>query len=118
MRREHQYLQDIVDAADTIASFVAGIDREQFIGDALVRSAVVYQLLIMGEAAAHVQDDIRERYPGIMWRRIVGFRNFAAHTYFAFDWELVWDTATVDAPEIRPQILELLRVEFGGSPDS
>jgi hypothetical protein len=43
MRSNELYLSDIVQAADSIAQFVAGMDEERFVGDDLVRSAVLAQ---------------------------------------------------------------------------
>ena len=41
MRRKELYLADIVEAADAVAEFVAGLDRSQFLTSHLVRSAVL-----------------------------------------------------------------------------
>ena len=42
MRSNELYLSDIVQAADSIAQFVTGMDEEQFVGNDLVRSAVLH----------------------------------------------------------------------------
>ncbi|MBN8449706.1 MAG: DUF86 domain-containing protein [Candidatus Accumulibacter sp.] len=80
MRSNELYLSDIVQAADSIAQFVADMDEEQFVGDDLVRSAVLHKLAVIGEAAARVSSELRESYRGIPWADIVGFRNIAVHT--------------------------------------
>jgi len=41
MRREELYLADIVEAVDAIGRFIEGIQREDFAGDELRRSAVL-----------------------------------------------------------------------------
>jgi len=41
MRREGLYLRDILEAADAIAEFVAGLSERTFLESDLVRSAVV-----------------------------------------------------------------------------
>lgn len=82
MRREELYLTDIVEAAEAIASFLAGVLREDFIEDELRRSAVLHKLMIIGEAAARLPKDFRDRHPEIEWSDIVGFRNIVVHTYF------------------------------------
>lgn len=51
MQRERLLLQDIVAAADAIAEFTAQLQFEAFISNHLVQSAVVYQLVVIGEAA-------------------------------------------------------------------
>jgi uncharacterized protein with HEPN domain len=84
MRREELYLSNIVEAADVIAAFVSGCSRDDFLRDDLLRSAVLHKLTIIGEAAARLGLDFRERHPQIEWSDIVGFRNIAVHAYFAW----------------------------------
>ncbi len=69
MRHESLYLNDIVEAADAIARFIAGIDDEAFQSSDLVRSAVVHKLSVIGEAAARLSDDIKGQNPQIPWGR-------------------------------------------------
>ncbi len=112
MRRERLFLQDILAAADAIVEFTQGQSAESLIGNRLVRSAVVHQLTIIGEAVAHLPPDLRERYPQVPWADIKAFRNLIVHHYFGIDWEEVWLSATVRAPVLRSQVAEILRAEF------
>ncbi len=104
MRSDALYLADIVQAADAIARFVAGMDEDRFVGDDLVRSAVLHKLTVIGEAAARVSSDLRQSHPEIPWADIVGFRNIAVHAYFSVDWRLVWNAAMADAPALKREI--------------
>ncbi|WP_287640534.1 DUF86 domain-containing protein [Accumulibacter sp.] len=103
------YLLDIVQAADSIAQFVAGMEEEQFVGDDLVRSAVLHKLAVIGEAAARVSSELKHSYPGIPWADIVGFRNIAVHAYFSVDWRLVWNAAVSDAPMLKCDIEAIVK---------
>ena len=58
MRREELYVRDIVEAANHIASFIAGLSPSGFEESELVRSAVVQKLAIIGSAAARVSDEL------------------------------------------------------------
>ena len=44
MRSEQQYLVDVVEAADAVARFLAGVDRESFLKDELRQSAVMQKI--------------------------------------------------------------------------
>lgn len=114
MRPEQLYLTDIVEAADAIVSFLAGIAREDFFTDDLRQSAVLHKLMIIGEAAARLPQDFRARHPAIEWSAIVGFRNIVVHTYFSVDWEIVWVAATQETPQLKEQIAAILAGEYGG----
>lgn len=112
MRREELYLTDIVEAADAIQRFVEGIQREDFFDDELRQSAVLQKLIVIGEAAARLSPEFRERRPEIEWADIVGFRNIAVHEYFSVNWSIVWVAATQDAPELRQKIAKVLDEEY------
>jgi 7-cyano-7-deazaguanine synthase len=112
MRLESQYLDDVLLAADAIAKFTEGIDFQGFTADELLRSAILHQLMIMGEASAHISPPLKQRYPAIPWVQIKGFRNIIGHEYFSVEWIDVWETATKEVPLLRAQIARIIRAEF------
>jgi uncharacterized protein with HEPN domain len=70
MRHDGLYLNDIVEAADHIADFIAGVDFDGFQKSEMLRSAVVQKLAVIGEAAARVSEDLRSRHPEVPWPQI------------------------------------------------
>jgi len=100
-----------VEAASDVATFLSGISRSAFLDDKVIRSAVLQRLLVIGEAAASLPDEIRDRYPDVAWRDIIGFRNMAVHEYFALDWRIVWYAATEDVPPLRVRVVEIMKAE-------
>jgi len=112
MRPEELYLLDIVAAADAIARFCEQVSEDDFLLDELRQSAVLQKLIVMGEAAAHLPPDFRQMHPEIEWEDIVGFRNIAVHEYFAILWQIVWNTALHDVPELRRMIQNILASDY------
>jgi uncharacterized protein with HEPN domain len=108
MRPEQLYLNDILEAARSIAAFCKGVRFNQFEGNDMLRSAVLQKLIVIGEAAAHLSDEFCVQHPEIPWVDMVNFRNFAVHEYFSVNWRIVWDTAIDDIPPIEKQIAKLL----------
>ncbi|MCX6897567.1 MAG: DUF86 domain-containing protein [Verrucomicrobia bacterium] len=112
MRREKLYLADIVEAADAAGRFLTGVERERFLQDDLLRSAVLQKLAIIGEAAARLPKEFRARHADVEWQDIVAFRNIAVHAYFAVQWSIVWTTATQDVPTLRQKVLQIMTAEY------
>ena len=113
MRREELYLNDIIEAAEAIEHFVAGLKREQFLQDDLRRSAVLQKLIIIGEAAARLPKEFRDRYPEVPWGQVVSFRNILVHSYFSIKYVIVWKTAIEEVPDLRRKAAQILAQEFG-----
>ena len=113
MRRERLFLRDIIEAADAIHEFIAGHSEPTFAEDDLVRSGVVQKLTIIGEAAARVPAEVKQRYPIVPWSEIVAFRNILVHAYFGIQWDLVWRAASEETPALRKQVAAILREDFG-----
>jgi uncharacterized protein with HEPN domain len=89
MRREKLYLGDIAQATEEIQEFLAGVSKESFLSNNMLRSAVLNKLTIIGEAAARLGKDFKAAHSDFKWEDIVAFRNIAVHAYFAVDWSLV-----------------------------
>lgn len=68
MRREDELrLQDMLLAARNIASFVEGLSREEFLKDLEKQYAVLHGMEIIGEAAAYITDETKQRLDQIRW---------------------------------------------------
>ncbi len=108
MRPEILNLTDIVEAADAIGRFVDDVEKEDFLRDELRQSAVLQKLTVIGEAAARLSEEFRNRHPVVPWPRVIGLRNVAVHEYFSVNWEIIWVTATLNVPLLREQVAAML----------
>jgi len=70
----------------------------------MMRFACVKQLEIVGEACNHVDASLKEEFPAIEWRKIVGLRHLLVHEYFGVDAALVWDIVTNNIPDLKVQL--------------
>jgi uncharacterized protein with HEPN domain len=110
-RRDDLYLADILEAAESIRAFLGRLDkpgREGFLGDDLVRSAVLQKLSVIGEAAARVGEETKATHPEIPWKQARGMRNLLIHSHFSVDWDVVWTTATDSVPRLADQVALIL----------
>lgn len=83
-------LLHILQAIDYVNEFLKDRSKESLYDEPMFRFAVERQLEIIGEAANHLSDPLKELTRETEWRKIVAFRNFIAHEYFGVDLELLW----------------------------
>ena len=112
MRRDGLRLRDIVEAAGTVADYLAGVTQEQFFAPGLIQDAILRQLIVAGEAAYKTSPEFQQRHPEIPWQKIAGFRHRAVHDYFGIDLDAVWRIATVELPLLRSGVLSVIAAEF------
>ncbi len=89
MREHSLYLKDILEAMAAIEKFVAGMELESFKNDDKTSSAVIRKFEIIGEAAKHIPEEIRNKYPQIKWKQMAGMRDRLIHFYFGIKYDLV-----------------------------
>jgi uncharacterized protein with HEPN domain len=108
------YLADIIAACQRIERFASGRDDDQLMSDEIVRDAILYNIVVIGEAATQLlRGGIEAQLPAIPWSRIRGMRNILAHEYFGVDRDLVIEVVRQKVPELR-RVLETVLRPAGG----
>lgn len=98
--RDSATLLDIAKAARKTLQFKQGLDKAEFLADEKTQSAIVFQLLIAGEAVKRLSPELRSTHAGIPWSLIAGMRDNLIHEYNDIDLNEVWKTAERDIPEL------------------
>ncbi len=98
----------MLDCMNKILEYVNGYEYDQFSNDEKTIDAVVRNIEIIGEAAKHLSDNIKNRDPQIPWKAIVGMRDKLAHDYFGVDVLFVWNTVKADIPFLKEKVSVLL----------
>ena len=106
-------LEHILEAIHQIDTFTKGMDKEMFLDDPVIQSAVLYQFAVIGEAVAKTNRDILDKYP-YPWHYVRSFRNFILHEYHAIEIRVVWDTIQNDLPGLKKIVETILIKEFPG----
>ncbi len=108
LRHWRLYVQDMIDFSDNLLSYTAEIDQDAFVSDGRTYDATLRNIELIGEAATHVPDQVREVNPHIPWRVIIGTRNRVAHGYLGLDDDVIWSIIQDDIPELLPKLRQIL----------
>ena len=108
--RDPGRLQDIIEAANYVTSFIEGLNYEQFLNDKLRYFAVLKNVEIIGEASYMISPVMKDAHPEIPWKQITKMRHILVHGYSSVLPEILWETATTDIPLLREQVKGLLEV--------
>ena len=87
-----------------IERYTKGLSHTHFHEDEKTIDAVVRNLIVIGEAARLVPDEIAEQHPEIAWKKMRGLRNLAVHEYFGVDADILWETIQHDLPPLASML--------------
>jgi len=104
-------IQDILNAIAGIEQRTSGKTLAELQQDETLSKAILYDFMVIGEAARNVPAEIQSRYSKIPWCLMSDMRNIVAHEYFQIDIETLWETTQQDLPLLIPQLQALLNAE-------
>jgi uncharacterized protein with HEPN domain len=100
---------DILLAAQDIQRFTAGLSYGDFVKNRIVQSAVVFRIMVMGEAAKRLSEEFRRNHPTIEWKELAGMRDRCVHGYDSINLDIVWAVVRVDAPAIEKYLKTIVK---------
>jgi uncharacterized protein with HEPN domain len=100
MPHDDATLVDLARATRLAQDFIQGMDQAAFLADLKTQSAVLHQLLIVGEATKRLSQTFRDSHPQIPWALMGGMRDKLIHHYEVVDLEVVWNTLQHDVPAL------------------
>ena len=92
MSTDDAILLDMLIAARRGLEFAAGLTAAQLRSDLKSLSAILHQLLVLGEAAKRLSDSLRDAHPETPWKAMAGMRDRIIHGYDDVDFGEVWRT--------------------------
>jgi uncharacterized protein with HEPN domain len=102
-RSAKERIQDILNAINSIQSRTAGMSFDQFSQDETIVKAVLYDLIVIGEASINIPADVQALAPELPWRLMSDMRNIMAHEYFQVNLQITWSTIQNNlSPLIHP----------------
>ncbi len=56
------------------------------------------------QIARNLSEDLRNVYPQIPWRQMIGLRNRMIHAYFNINSQIIWEIIQGDLPNLKREI--------------
>ncbi len=105
--KDEKRLRDILGAIKTIESYSVS-SYDEFIADTKTQEAILYNLIIIGEAANQISDEFQEKHHTIPWSSMIGTRNIIVHGYDQVKLQIVWEILQGDLEHLRVEISRVL----------
>ena len=100
MQRDESAILDIARSARLVLEFTRGMGFAGFQNDEKTGSAVLHQLMVIGEAVKRLSSEFRQAHKEVPWTVMAGMRDKLIHAYDEVDVEEVWRTVTRDIPDL------------------
>lgn len=85
--------------------------RQDLNSDRQLNLALVRLVEIVGEAAARVSEQGRDRWPDIPWAGVIGLRNRLVHGYDNVDFDVLWQIVQIDLPPLISSLQRAIEEE-------
>jgi uncharacterized protein with HEPN domain len=105
--RDENKLRDILDAIEAIKAYSVQ-SYDEFLADPKTQDAILYNLIIIGEAANQITEEYQEQHYTIPWSSMIGTRNIIVHGYDQVKLQIVWKILQRDLESLKTEITKAL----------
>jgi uncharacterized protein with HEPN domain len=106
--RDRQALEDMLGAARKVLGYAQGTTRESLPLVPMRLDALLYEIVVLGEAARRLSSELRAAHPKVPWREIIGMRSVITHGYDQIDDDELWEVIERDLPDLMPKLEAIL----------
>ena len=96
--RDESRVRHMLDAVEQISELANGLTRQQMALHDGVTERILFNLVILGEAANNITSDFAGKNTDIDWRGIAGIRHKIVHDYAEIDFDTIWDILQNEIP--------------------
>lgn len=108
MFRDDASLVDIHQAGQNVLSYAQDLKKADLEVNEIRTSAILYQILIIGEATKRLSSEFRAQHPELPWADMAGMRDILAHQYDQLDLDTMWNIIQTSVPTMLEKIDPLL----------
>ena len=93
------YVSDMSGFSEKVMTYTQGLTQHGFVNNELTYDATLRSLELIGEAATHVPESVRNKHSQIPWRLIIATRNKLIHGYLGIDDDTLWSIIRDGVPD-------------------
>ena len=109
-RRDRIILQKVLSEIEIAQDMMDSCTVEQFRQNEMLKRAVGMTVINIGELVKNVSDELRSEHREVPWKAIAGMRDIAAHKYQTLRMEDVYNTVTMDFPDLKEMLIAIVGV--------
>lgn len=95
--------------AEKTMNYCDGYTYERFAANDMLVEACVFNISQIGELCRHIDEAFMKNHPEVPWHKMRGLRNRIIHDYDGISLLPVWETISVNFPELRAMLQDILR---------
>ena len=107
-RKDRIILTTILSEIDVAFEMLGTADLKAFLSDEKLKRAVGMTVINIGELVKNMTEEFRLSHKEVPWKAIAGLRAIAAHKYQTLRMEDIYNTATMDLPDLKEKIISIL----------
>lgn len=89
---DFERINHMISSINKIFSYTEDLSYEDFYKNELIQDAGIKNFEVIGEAAYHINAELKEKYDNIEWKKIQGLRHVLVHDYYKINPEILWNT--------------------------
>ena len=105
--RDDSRIRHMLDAMQRVVELSRSLGRAQLRRHDGVTEMILFNLMVLGEAANNITREFAARNPHIDWKGLSGVRHKIVHDYADIDYDTIWDILQNDIPEQYEKVVAL-----------
>jgi len=103
------FLLHILEAIEKLEEITTTTSKNKFLENWIIQDAILKNFIVIGEAVANIDEEIKQKYSSVNWRGAKSMRNFIVHEYFSVDLNFVWETIIETIPNFKKDISKIFK---------
>ena len=102
--RDEQRIDHMLKAVESLIRNSEGVCREMLYTEDNITKVLMYDLIVLGEAANNISKEFAATHSEVEWEDIAGLRHKLVHDYAGVNYDILWNVINRDIPVLAQKI--------------